>query len=210
MTTTETEDRRYIDVPISKGKGTVRMYVEDIPEAMWIEAATRGLKDMLTTGLTKVTVKGLEGEELEKAQAEAMKIAHANAEKVLAGSFKISGRASSSKTPGKVMTEARRLAKAQVKAEIKLAGFKISHIPAKHITELANEYLASEDGAALIEQAQKNIEAIETAASKKKLDPSKVHVDPKMVAADAKRTAERQAKAAAEGKKGKSRPEATA
>lgn len=206
MTATETvDDRRYIDVPISKGKGSIRVYVEDIPETMWIEAATRGLKDMFTTGLTKVTVKGLEGEELEKAQAEAMRIAEANKDKVLAGTFKISGRASSSKVSGKIMTEARRLAKAQVKAEIKLAGFKITHIPAKHITELANEYLASEDGAALIEQARENVEAIDRKASLKKFDVAKVHVDPKLVAADQKRATERKAKA--EGK-AKSRPTA--
>lgn len=209
MTSTDTEERRFIDVSVSKGKGTIRVYVDDIPETMFLEAVTRGLKDMANTGLAKVTVKGLEGEELQKAQSKAMEIAQANIDKVLAGTFRTGRTTSAGKVPGRVMTEARRLAKAQVKAEIKLAGFKISHIPAKQITDLANQYLASEDGAAIVEQARLNIEAIDAKASQKKLGGlvANVKPDPKMVAADAKRTAERQALAKT---KSKSRPSATA
>ncbi len=154
-------------IPCSKGKGTVPMETDDLPEAVYAAALQEGLKILINTGKAiKAAHKDLEGVDLEKAQAAALAQAQANAEELLKkdeagnyiGDVKLPGQGrskASGKVPGAVMTEARRLAKAAVKDELKRAGEKPSHYKASEITRLAN--LVIEANPSYVEQAKANL-----------------------------------------------------
>lgn len=147
-----------LQVPITKGNGTIAVDTDAIPAEMFSLAVMEGLKVLLNKKMSKVTgLTKMSGDELAKAHADAMKIAQSNFEDLMEGNLK-SGRSAKSKSgvPGAVMTEARRLAKAVVKDEIRKAGMKISHVEASEITKAANELIANDPS--YIEQAKANLE----------------------------------------------------
>ena len=81
------------------------------------------------------------------------------------------------------MTEARRLAKALVKDELKRADIKISHVEASEITKAANLYLESEHGSALVEKAKANLAEREKVSIGDTIDVTKViAISPELVA----------------------------
>ena len=144
-----------LEIPVTNK--TISVDTDVIPESMFAMALAEGLKVMLNKGMSKIAVKDLEGEELDKARAAAMQVAAQNLEKVMAGEIKKPRAAGASKVPGIVMTEARRLAKEVVKNEIRAAGFKVSHVEASKITAMANDMIATDPS--FLEQAKANIEA---------------------------------------------------
>lgn len=132
---------------------------ESYPQEAWNEILRQGLKHFLTQGMGDIKTTGLSGKELEKAQAVALEKAQANLDKVLKGQIRITGGKAKAKAGNKaVVTEAMRIARAMVRDAIKSAGqVKISHVPAKEITELARQLLSGDYGPEIIASAEKNI-----------------------------------------------------
>lgn len=154
-------------IPI-KGGGVVTFEgVAQFPDNVYVAIITAGLKDLLNRGMTKIgplkidPTKGVDETTVAASAAKAKEIADKNYANLLEGKLpRMAGvKASDSKVPGVVMTEARRLAKNLIKDEIKKSGGKISHFEPKDITAAANAYLASDEGKELLTMAQANVDA---------------------------------------------------
>lgn len=198
-----------LKIPVTKaGNKTIEFNTDNLPEEIYssvMEAIVfEGLKVLLNKKMSKISTKGLEGEELVKAHTDAYKVATENASALFEGKLGTRRATSASKVPGVIMTEARRLAKEVVKNEIRAAGMKVSHVEASEITKLANEMIATDP--TFIEQATANIEArtakvtkgeddaaIKAAALAKLQALGGVHESPKLVAKAAKAKAESKA-----------------
>lgn len=154
-----------LEISVTKGAGTVSIDTDAIPVDVYSEALRLGLKEMVNRGMSKITVKGLEGEKLDEARAAAMTKAAENVEAINSGKVRMgTGAAKKSKESGKVMTEARRLARNIVKDELRKAGHKVSHYAASDITAAANQLIEADPS--IVEQAKANLEARETAPVK--------------------------------------------
>lgn len=176
-----------LNIPVTKAGRAIEVDPDALPDAMYRMALEEGLKVLLNKGMSKITTKGLEGDDLTEAKDAAYAKGLKNLEALKAGKVQ-KGRAASTsaKVPGVVMTEARRLAKEVVKNEIRAAGMKISHVEASEITKAANALIEADPS--FIAQATKNIE--ERATVKSAVDiTSLVHVSPKLVKADEARRA---------------------
>jgi len=142
--------------PITKGKGTVKYESDDLPAHVYAAALALGLKELSNKGMSKITKEAYP--DPEELKAAAMAQAEKNHAAIMDGTIKIPGqKAASTKVKGPVMTEARRLARAMVKDAIIANGGKVSHVAAKDITIAANNFLASEEGPAIIAQAELNL-----------------------------------------------------
>lgn len=157
-----------LKIAIAKGGGHIEFFTNKvgddpgIPDEVYAAALSLGFKDLLNRGMTKIkSFKNLSDAEKEGAKKAAMEVAEKNLANLRAGKLpRMAGvKSTDDKIPGVVMTEARRLAKNLIKDEIKAAGGKISHYEAKDITAAANAYLETEEGKALLVQAQANVEA---------------------------------------------------
>jgi hypothetical protein len=137
-----------LSVPITKLKELVDMDTNELPQEEFIDCILRGLKEKLNAGLTKLTVKDLEGAALEARKAEIRTVVEKNKAEILAGESKKMGvRAkSATKVPAEVRTEALRLAKAAISQQIKDDGGKISHYAKSDITKWAKELLEADGG----------------------------------------------------------------
>ena len=172
-----------LNIPVTKAGSKIEVDTDKLPEDAFRAVVEAGLKTLLNMSMSKILTKGLEGDDLAKAQSAALEKAQANLDDLLAGKVK-RGRtaakdASGNKVSGPVMTEARRLAKEVVKNEIRAAGMKISHIEASVITKAANELISADPS--FIAQAQANLEARSTVKSAVDIK-SLVHESPKLVA----------------------------
>ena len=150
-----------IQVSITKGGAPILVNTGDLPDNVYQAALAIGLKDLLNRGMSKIkSNKDLEGEDKAKNQAAAMAQAEKNLANLKEGKMPrmVGVKTADGKVAGVVMTEARRLAKNLIKDEIKKAGGKISHYEAKDITAAANALLETEEGKALLAQAQKNVD----------------------------------------------------
>jgi hypothetical protein len=178
-----------LQVPIVKAKTTLDMDTDKLPDEVYREFMVSGGKNVLGRGMSKVTKANYP--DPEELKAAALAIAQDNLEKCYAGEIRITGASKATKkVAGAVMVEARRLARNIVKDALKAAGHKVSHIEARSITALANEYLDSEEGAGTIEEAKTNLEAREAKVSAKpKIDLSKVKVSESKVRAAADKAA---------------------
>lgn len=160
-----------LKIPVTKAKGLATGdFIEvntddpkdggDLPANVYQEALIQGLKVILNRGTTKIT-------KTTYPVAEELKVAaFAKAQEQLIamreGKIRIIG-AKSDKASGKVMTEARRIAKNIIKDEMKRQGIKVSYVDAKDITAAANAYLS--DNPEVVEMAKKAIEDQEAKAS---------------------------------------------
>ena len=181
-----------LNIPVTKAGSKIEVDTDKLPEDAFRAVVEAGLKTLLNMSMSKILTKGLEGDDLAKAQSAALEKAQANLDNLLAGKVK-RGRtaakdASGNKVTGPVMTEARRLAKEVVKNEIRAAGMKISHIEASVITKAANELISADPS--FIAQAQANLEARSTVKSAVDIK-SLVHESPKLVAKAEKAKAEK-------------------
>lgn len=143
---TSPEPSKAIDVLISKAKRTMAVDTTSISDDMFSEIVYRGLADILNSGMSKITVAKLEGEQLEKAKAAAFEKAEENLKALLAGEIKPKGARGkkSSKVPTEIKTEALRLAKAAITDQIKSDGGKVSHYAKSDITKWAKELLEAD------------------------------------------------------------------
>jgi len=169
-----------VNVPITKGKTTLAVAIDDIPADVWAEVILQGLKVLLNRGTSKVTKETYP--KAEELTAKANEVAATQLEMVMTSKIKFTGGKKKSGATGAVMTEARRLAKALVKDELKRAGIKISHVEASEITKAANAYLETEQGAALVEQAKVNLAEREKISIGGVIDVAKtVHISQALV-----------------------------
>lgn len=201
-----------VSVKVTKGGGEVAIDVDNIPQNVFSAIVMEGLKAFVNKRMAKIAVKGLEGDELAKAQAAAMKIASENVAAILDGSVKLPGqKKAKTGVSGAVMTEARRIARNIVKDEIKREGkVKLSTIKASEITRIAN--LVIEANPDIIEQAKQAIAARESGSAGKLSDLlGSIQVDPELEAkvAEKKKASAGQLSAKQAGKV-KHRPQATA
>ena len=176
-----------LQIPVTKGKATIDFDTDWLSDEVYTIVVMEGLKTLLNRGTSKVTKETYPDEA--ELRAKAMEIAAAQVEKVKTGDIKKTG-AAKSKESGKVMAEARRIARGYVKDLMKEAGIKISHVKASEITKAANDMIAGDP--TIIEQAKANIEQAET-APKAKIDiKSLIKTDPELVAkAEAKAAKEK-------------------
>ena len=201
MSETQTApEAKIINVPITKGKSTLAVDINAIPDDVFAEVVLQGLKVLLNRGTSKVTKETYK--EAEAMKAKAMEVAKTQLDAVMTSKIKFTGGKKKSGTTGAVMTEARRLAKALVKDEIKRKGLKVSHYEPSEITKAANLYLESEMGAKLIEKAKANLAEREAIKLGEGIDISAViHPSQKLVdAAEAKRKPKDQLSAKQAGK----------
>ena len=170
-----------LNVAITKAKTTMAVDTDKIPEDVYAEALLLGLKVLLNRGTSKVTASTYPN--AEELKAAALATAEKQMELVNTSKIKFTGGKKKSGATGAVMTEARRLAKALVKDELKRAGIKISHVEASEITKAANLYLESEHGTALIDKAKANLAEREKVSIGDTIDVSKViAISPELVA----------------------------
>jgi len=155
--TAEPPKANIIAVPITKGGGTIELNLDTIPIEVYQAMLELGAKELMNRGMSKITVKGLSGTDLEKARAAAMAKGAENAEAIRTGRVRLPGRkaATGSKASKAVVAEARRLARNVVKDELRKAGKKISHYTAKAITEAADALIAAD--ASFVKQAEANL-----------------------------------------------------
>jgi hypothetical protein len=181
-----------LSVPITKGKGTIEIDTASIPEDVYAEALLQGLKVLLNRGTSKVTKETWPNEE--ELKAKAMEVAQEQLQLVMTSKIKFTGAPKAkTKESGKVMTEARRLARNVVKDAIKAQGGKISHYEAKDITAAANELLKNDPS--LVEQAKANLEALEKTPSHTVDIKSLISVSAKKVAQAEEKKAKEKANA---------------
>lgn len=151
----------FVEVQVTKAKRAIKVNMgsEFISNEMFDEIIYRGLSDILNSGMSKITIKDLEGEQLSAAQDAAFAKAAENLKALEHGEIKSKGSRKSTKAvklPAEVKTEALRLAKALVKDQIKADGEKISHYKASDITKWAKQILEADD--TLYELAKSEIE----------------------------------------------------
>ena len=157
-----------LNIPIAKaGKGvTFSVDMETVNEllaedAIFKQVVEEGLKTILNSRMSKLSAPSkLEGKELESAKAAALAKAQENLADLRAGKLTKKTGGATKGVAGKVMTEARRLARDIIKNEIRKAGMKPSQVEAKDITAAANALI--EQDPSLIEEAKANIEERET------------------------------------------------
>lgn len=168
----------FYTIPVTKGKASIEINIDDVPNDVYKEALLLGLKELVNRGMSKISVAKLEGVELDKAKAAAMAQAAKNVEAIKTSKIKFAGKKTKTAESAAVMTEALRLAKNLVKDEIKRAGGKISHYKASEITLAAKELLSQDES--LVTQAKANLEEREKTPVKVNI-MSLVKEDPELV-----------------------------
>ena len=151
---------KLVEVMITKAKKALGVDTSALSDEVFAEIIYRGLSDLLTSGMSKITVKDLEGEELEKAKAAAFEKAEENLKVLLSGKVKHKGQrgsgASATKHSREVTTEAMRLGRDVIKDQIRADGGKPSHYKASDISKWAKELLEADPS--YYEMAAANIE----------------------------------------------------
>lgn len=164
-------------VPITKGKQELRVNSGDFPVEIFAEIFYNGLKVLLNKGMGDIKTKDLEGDALAKAQAQAMKFAQDNLNKLLTGEFKKTS-SKATKVAGKIVVEARRLARQWTKDQLKHAGHKPSQYKASEISKFAQAVIDSDPS--WIEMAKASLE--QAAAKTATIDLGALKPDPTLVA----------------------------
>lgn len=146
-----------VRISITKSGGYIELNTAVMPQEVYEAALLEGLKILANKGMSKITLKGLEGAELDKAKAAAQAKGEENAAAIMDGSIKLPGRKAKSKESAEVMTEARRLAKNLVKDELKRNNIRMKDVASKDLTAWAKAVL--EGNPELITEARANVEA---------------------------------------------------
>lgn len=145
-----------LNITITKAKAVMPIETNDLPEAMYEEALILGLKAILNRGTTKITKEAYPNED--ELKAAALKVAEKQKKDLMDGKIRRTG-AKAQKVSGALMTEARRLARALVKDELKRQGIRATYVEASEITKAANAYIAVDPS--ILEKAQANLDARE-------------------------------------------------
>jgi hypothetical protein len=179
-----------LDIVVVKGKQTLTIDTDKLPDDIVPEIYALGLKQLLNRGMSEVTKANIpDKEELE---AEAMAVAAQNLQNIYDGKIRrTAGTKASSKGETKeVQAEARKEAQLAVKDAIKAAGKKVSLVASKEITRLTNDLLKSEEGKEIWERAKAVIEARKAKKAEQpalSINLAGLREDPKLVEAAAKK-----------------------
>ncbi len=153
----DTEVEKRFAVPITKAKKNISVnpaaFSDEVYEAIFAE----GLKTILNKNMSKITVKDLDGDELEAAKSAALAKGEENLKNLIEGNIK---KRKATKESREVTTEARRLAREAVKAAFREAGKKISGIKASVITAAADELIAEDES--YTAKAKENVAKMKT------------------------------------------------
>lgn len=180
--TGEAEADTPLNIPVVKAKSTIVINTGKLPDHVFREALSLGLKQLVNRGQTTLTKEGFP--DPAKLREASMEKAEATLEAMYAGKIRVVGGAKSDKVPREVQTEARRIARNLVKAQLKAAGVKISYVESSEITKAANALLAADPS--ILEQAKEEVE--NTAKKKVKIDIASIPVSQKKIkAAEAKK-----------------------
>ena len=147
----------FIKVPIVKATrkndpSWAEIDLNALPDDVVKEIYLQGLKTLLNRGMSKIT-----GEKDDKSVAAVMEIAAKNVEDLYAGKVRMSAGVRT-KITGAVKTEAMRIARQIIKDGLKAAGLKVGHYKASDISAAAAEFLDSEDGREVWEEAKQTVE----------------------------------------------------
>jgi hypothetical protein len=193
----ESEEVTYkLEVTIPKTGRSFSLEIDRLPKNIYAAIMTKGSVDLMSRGLTKIGTKDEDGEKLtgsalEAAQEAATEIVERNLEAMYSGEMSVRG-GGKRKVAGAVKNRAMQDAKRIVKAQIKAEGERIGDYSGKEITLAAEELL--EDHPELLEEAAKKIAEEEKKVKDKnyiKIESngksklvSKMRKDPKRVAAN--------------------------
>src|SRR6266403_4036371 len=95
-----------LSVPITKGKGSVTIDTETLPDEVYKEAMLLGLKELCNRGMSKLTKASFNGNEAALAEA-AMAQAEKNVDAIAQGKIRFLGKKAKTGESAAVMTEAR-------------------------------------------------------------------------------------------------------
>lgn len=174
----EAAEGTIIEVNVPKAKTKLKLNWDSLDLDTKLAIIQAGAEKIVQAATAKITKKD-EPDETKMAVL-ALEAAEEKLEQIHSGKWKPGRKASVGKVAGVVMTEARRLAKNIVKAQIKAANQRISDYEAKAITEAANLYLSEHEE--LIAQAQASIEASKNLASAAAVNVAAIPVSPSKVA----------------------------
>lgn len=168
-----------IQVPIVKAKTTLSINTADIPDDVYQYALMLGLKALANRGMTTITGQS------DDARAKALEKGKENLEAIKAGKVRMIGVAKAKGGDREVTTEARRIARIEVKEAIRKNGGKISHYSTRDITAAADALIASTPR--ITEEARENVKKRHEATTTVDI-ASLIKADPKLVAkAEAKK-----------------------
>jgi hypothetical protein len=149
------ENMTVLNIPITKAKASIAIETDELPKEVYIEAMVLGLKTLANRGTSKITKEAYP--DAEQLKAAALEVANQQVELIKTGKIRFTGTKKPKQASGEIMVEARRLAKALVKEEMKRQGLKISHYKASEITKVANGWI--DENPEIMEQAKANVEA---------------------------------------------------
>ena len=181
-----------LDIVVVKGKQTLTIDTDKLPDDIVPEIYALGLKQLLNRGMSEVTAAVIPDKD--ELIAEAMAVAEINLQNIYEGKIRRTAGTKASKTgeTKEVQAEARKEAQLAVKDAIKAAGKKVSLVASKEITRVTNDLLKSEEGKEIWERAKAVIEARKAKKAEQpalKIDLSGVKEDSKLVEAAAKKKA---------------------
>lgn len=160
---TAPDEAKIVQVLITKAKQMISVDTNLISDETFGKIVLAGLADYLNRGMSKITVKDLEGADLDKAKAAAFAKAEENLKAVYEGKIKAKGEkgsTASTKHSREVTTEAMRLARDIIKDHIRADGGKPSHYKASDISKWAKELLEADPS--YYEMATANLESRKT------------------------------------------------
>jgi hypothetical protein len=195
-----------VKIPVPKaGKGVyVEFSLNDVHDRSYKMAVIAGLKQFVNRKMTKITTSGLEGKDLEAAQAKAYEQALENLDDIKQGKVRdtVGGGGKKAGT-GKIMTEAMRIARQLVKDAMKRDKIRLSDVDAKEITAAAKDLIEENPG--ILKEAEENLQEREKKEKKIVVKTSKIRLNPEKVAAN---NAKKRTKAPVEAGKVRQRGEA--
>src|SRR5262245_51685559 len=191
-------------IKITKAKRSLDVDFRSLPQEVQMYIVEQGLGKLLNGATSKWTAAS-EPDEVKRGD-NAYAAAQKRLESLQAGKTGARASKTDASVSREVKTEAARLAKAVVKAQIKANKEKISDYKPKVITEAANAYLAGHPE--LLDQAKANIEAANKLAQVASVDVTGIPKDPALIAKREAKNAAAKAESAAKnaGKPGGQAP----
>lgn len=164
-------------IRVTKAKQDLDVDFRSLPPEVQHYIVEQGLSKLLNGATSKWTAAS-EPDEAKRA-ANSYAEAQKKLDSLKAGKTGARASKSDAKVSAQVLTEARRLAKAVIKAQIKANKEKISDYKPKVITEAANAYLSAH--AELLDQAKANIAQAEKLAEAASVDVAGIPKDPELI-----------------------------
>ena len=151
-----------ISVPVSKAGIDFDLDLDQTPDEIYKIMLVTGAKTLLGRGLTKFTVRGLVGEELEAMREKIAQKVQETIQSIYKNTIRIAGRRKA-KTgiPRAVLTEAMKQAKEAIKVILRKKKIKLSTVKASELTKAATSYL--EANPQLLEDAREVVRKREEA-----------------------------------------------